>query len=449
MRMHVVEPVELRPGALAKLMLFLLPPLAVLGGRFPVVQVPGANLFAFRLAVLAAAFFPLLIDPRLRWLEDRASRVYAFVGAVWLFWGGLSLFWAAGTIAAVVDVLAVAFGFLTALTLANLRANSEEGFRWLLRGWVTGAVVAAVVATWEITTGGHLPGSWVSNTSPAVQRFVVVSTFDNPNNYGAFLLLVSTVVLYQMEAAASKLRRSILFVFVLWMFVLSVLTTSRVALVGVLSVLLVSLVRVRNKLTAAALILTFVGGLLAVLTYWAGDLAVIADLVQMGAGDLFLGRSSSDRLTLLRAGLDMTASTYGFGVGGGNFSYLMERDYAEYQAAGVIDPHNWWIEILSQYGVFVFTMYVAFLAYVTWFSVRSFRAAAPSARFLLPFVCAFVLSGFANSSYVLQPTNWLFLGTILMMVGRATREMNQLRANRREAEEAARVDSDPSDRADA
>jgi teichuronic acid biosynthesis protein TuaE len=418
---------EVRPGALACAVLFALPVLAAIGGRLPGIPVAGANLFAFRLAVMAGAFFPLLVDPRLRWLEDGAARFYVLVTGVWLFWGGLGLFWAAGTMAAVVDILGVAFGFLTVLTLANLRASTETGIRWLFRGWVAAALMAGVVAMWEFNTGQHLPGSWVNNTrGNLVQRFVVVSTFDNPNNYGAFLLLVSAVVLYQMETAASWLRRWGLFLFLLWMFVLAVLTTSRVALIGVLAVIVVYLMNsVKNKVAAVALVAVVFGGIIGALTYWAGDLALVTDMVRMSADDLISGRSSGDRIALLRAGLAMTAASYGFGVGGGNFSVLMDRGYVQYQSAGVVDPHNWWIEILSQYGVLVFVLYVAFLGYVAWFSVRSYRAKAPSARFLMAFVLAFVLSGFANSSYVLQTTNWLFLGTILMLASRAKQEMRR------------------------
>jgi teichuronic acid biosynthesis protein TuaE len=414
------------PGGLACAVLFSLPVLA--GGRLPVVPVGGVNLFAFRIAVLAASFFPLLTDPRLTWLQDKAVRLYALVGVVWIFWGILAVFWAAGTEAAVVNLMGVALGFLTVLALLNLRANTTRGLRWLFRGWVAAAVVAGSIGVWEFVTGQHLPGSWIDNTPARVQRLVVISTFDNPNNFGAFLLLVSAVALYQMETARSAVVRWSLFFFVLWLFVLAMLSTSKIAVLSILMVIGVYVVRaVRSRMTAVALVLAIAGGFVSSLIYLGGDLDLLTDIVAFAEGGLTLEQSTRSRVNLFLAGVDMTVSTYGLGVGGGNFSYLMERGYSRLWTRDIVDPHNWWMEILSQYGVVVFALYVGYLAYVALFSLRASRGEEPLSRFLLPFVLAFVLSGFANSSYVLQPTNWLFMGTILMMVSCTRAEVRRLR----------------------
>jgi teichuronic acid biosynthesis protein TuaE len=392
------------------------------------------NLFAFRIAVLAASFVPLLVNPRLEWLGDAAVRFYALVGVVWIFWGTLAVFWAAGTEPAVVNLLAVAFGFLTVLALLNLRANTTRGVRWLFRGWVAAAFVTGAIGVWEFVTGNHLPGSWIDNTPARVQRLVVISTFDNPNNFGAFLLLASTVVLYQMETARSMVLRWTLFVVVLWLFVLAVLSTSKIAVVAMLTVILVYVVRaVQHKAMAVGMVIALLGGFVASLTYLGGDLDLLTDVVAFAEGGLTLQQSTLSRVNLFLAGIDMTVSTYGLGVGGGNFSYLMERGYSELWTRDIVDPHNWWIEILSQYGVLVFALYVGFLAYVSLYSLRASRREGSLPRFLLPFVLAFVLSGFANSSYVLQPTNWLFLGTILMMVSCTKTSTRGSRANGRDA----------------
>jgi teichuronic acid biosynthesis protein TuaE len=425
---------DIGPGGMACAMLFALPIFAAIGGRLPVVPVAGVNLFAFRLAVLAASFFPLLVNPRLFWLRDGAVRFYALVGAVWIFWGTLAVFWAAGTEAAVVNLLAVAFGFLTVLALLNLRANTSRGIRWLFRGWVAAGLVAGSIGVWEFITGSHLPGSWIDNTPARVQRLVVISTFDNPNNFGAFLLLVSTVVLYQMETARSAVVRWTLFVFMLWLFVLAVLSTSKIAVLAILMVLAVYVMRtVQNKVMAVAVVTAIVSGFAASLTYLGSDLDLLTDIVAFAEGGLTIEQSTLSRVNLFLAGIDMTVSTYGLGVGGGNFSYLMARGYSELWTRDIVDPHNWWIEILSQYGVLVFALYVGFLVYVALFSLRASRGEGSLPRFLLPFVLAFVLSGFANSSYVLQPTNWLFLGTILMMVSRTKSEIEASRANGHDA----------------
>jgi O-antigen ligase len=237
-----------------------------------------------------------------------------------------------------------------------------------------------------------------------------------------------------METARSAVVRWTLFVFMLWLFVLAVLSTSKIAVLAILMVLAVYVMRtVQNKVMAVAVVTAIVSGFAASLTYLGSDLDLLTDIVAFAEGGLTIEQSTLSRVNLFLAGIDMTVSTYGLGVGGGNFSYLMARGYSELWTRDIVDPHNWWIEILSQYGVLVFALYVGFLVYVALFSLRASRGEGSLPRFLLPFVLAFVLSGFANSSYVLQPTNWLFLGTILMMVSRTKSEIEASRANGHDA----------------
>ena len=35
-------------------------------------------------------------------------------------------------------------------------------------------------------------------------------------------------------------------------------------------------------------------------------------------------------------------------------------NFAHYNTAGILNPHNWWLEILINYGIFVFIGYVIF-----------------------------------------------------------------------------------------
>ena len=216
--------------------------------------------------------------------------------------------------------------------------------------------------------------------------------------------------------------------FLLLSITLSVLTTSKVAVIGIVVVLALYLMHaVRNKFVAATLLLAIVVGVYAALTYLSGNLSLLAEFTVMGSEGLRWEGSNLGRLNLVLAGIDMTISTYGLGVGGGNFSYLIEGGYSNYVTGNIIDPHNWWIEVLSQYGVFVFSFYIAFFAYVFALSKRlSHKRLGVRPRFIGLFVVAFFLSGFGSSSYMLQATNWLFVGTMLMVISTLLRERRQV-----------------------
>jgi len=387
-------------------------------------------LFAFRFGVLVCALVPLVVNPRLSWLKDPPVRSYAVLGAIWVFWGGLTALWAGNIDAAVVDTLAVAFGFLTALALVNLRANTETGLRFLLGGWMAGAMLAAVIATWELTTGRHLPSKWVEDASPFVLRFVTVATFSNPNNYGAFLLLVTPMLLFQLEHIKAKVVRWLVILFLVVTVVLSVLTTSKVAVIGIAVVVPIYLFSMaRRKIAATALVLLVaVGGTVAFINL-ADEVPLVGEFMMIGEEGVQLEKSNLVRLNLVLAGIDMAGSTYGVGVGGGNFRYLIEGGYKDYYTGRVAVPHNWWVEVLSQYGIVVFSAYVGFIVYMFALSrYLSRQAVSPGVWHVSLFLVAFTLAGFATSYFVLQPTNWLYVATMLMMISAMNRTHERIRS---------------------
>ncbi len=51
--------------------------------------------------------------------------------------------------------------------------------------------------------------------------------------------------------------------------------------------------------------------------------------------------------------------TFGFGVGIGNVEYWMEN-FRVYETFGILNVHNWWVEILVNFGIFIFVRYVLF-----------------------------------------------------------------------------------------
>ena len=55
------------------------------------------------------------------------------------------------------------------------------------------------------------------------------------------------------------------------------------------------------------------------------------------------------RISIVQNGVSLLYSTAGFDVGAGNAEYYM-----------VTSPHNWWLEILINYGIFIFIGYAIF-----------------------------------------------------------------------------------------
>ena len=120
-------------------------------------------------------------------------------------------------------------------------------------------------------------------------------------------------------------------------------------------------------------------------------------------------RPTSDnmRKALFMNGIHFIKSTYGIGIGAGQFSAYIEKDKAPYETNHLSDPHNGIIEIASQYGIIVVLL-------LFWFYLdlikNYFRIAQSKERILA--LCYFITILIViniNSSFISSPINWFLL----------------------------------------
>lgn len=396
--------------------LFLLPILAVLGPHLGGVEAFGVTFFPYRIAVLAIALTSLALLPRLPWTRNRHMAYYLLLGCVWTVWALLGVLWARSQIAALRGAFAVAFGFLAFLAVANLESWKPHALRWLLRGWVAAAGVVAAVAIWELVTGNHLPGTWFASR-PRVSPTIIASTFDNPNNLGVFLLATVPVLLHVLENARAPAARASLVVFIALVLLMSVLTTSRVAVYGILLIGALYLLRRPHITKSDVATVLILAALIVLMPATNRLLSFLASIDSRFVTTFILHGSTLIRLNLFQIGVDMTTASFGAGVGGGNYPVILANThtYSDYFTSGIIDPHNWWIEILSEYGVIIFSAYSMFLVLLY---LRQ-RAALkqhlqPAIRHLPLFFVAFVLSGVGPSSFINLSWQWLYLAVLVV-----------------------------------
>ena len=65
------------------------------------------------------------------------------------------------------------------------------------------------------------------------------------------------------------------------------------------------------------------------------------------------------RLNLIKNGFIFLYRTCGFGTGAGNIEHWMSN-YGVYYTSDILNMHNWWMEILVSFGVFIFALYLIF-----------------------------------------------------------------------------------------
>lgn len=393
---------------------------AAVGASVLSVRIGGVTLYPFRLLVIAVLLATPMLQYRVSWLDESTPRLFVAVGFLWFVWGGLSVFWSPSFATGVEDVFAVGFGFAVGVALLILGTTQAVRLRWLRRGWVVAFLITGGIALWEIITGNHLPGDYVEQAPDYALQSIAISTFGNPNNYGAFLVICLPFLVVSSQKSRSRVVFIFFEVLILFLFFFLFMTGSRSALLGAvleIGVLVLFFGAWKRGVAALVGVLSIVIG-----ATYAGfslrDLQLIVSLQEMVSEGAFEQGSLRVRLGLTLNGLWMLARTFGFGVGAGGYEIVSQRLDLPYYTGGLVNPHNFWIEVSSEYGIFVGMMFVGMMGI---FFVRALREylsnKSPWSKAALLVLVGYFFASLANSTYMAQPTNWMAISSVMCMVG--------------------------------
>jgi teichuronic acid biosynthesis protein TuaE len=400
------------------------PVTAALGPNFPSMQVGGISLSSFRLLVGFTIGCLMLSGKGLIFDFDSSSKGFFRCGLFWVGWGLCALIW--GSIiwglhfdSSFLEVMAVAFGFLAGVVLLNLVFRTRNGLEALRLGWVLAFVASAIIAAWEFRTGSHLPGYQESLDAPAL-GLIVFSTFGNPNNYAAFLALCFPFLIWSVRS--SRGWRKCLYLFLtVSLPPIAMLTMGRLGLFAILleCVLLSVLGAYYSKRILTGLLA--VAGLSIALAVSAVVFPASFEKILSTSEDLGTIGQGGDRLNLVRNGLVFFERSYGAGVGPANFEHMMLAGQGPYATQGDVNPHNFWIEIASEYGLLVLLFFVAWLIFGAkriWKAHKAFvdrgdLKSQYAAEAMLLGLTGYVFAAMENSSYITQQSNWAFLASVL------------------------------------
>jgi teichuronic acid biosynthesis protein TuaE len=378
----------------------------------------GLQLYGYRMLVMLA--LPLLLfATRGRISLGKPARLFALTFYLWLVWGAASISWTPDVAAGFNEVMTVAFGAAAALVIALCCALVANGTDLLRRGWVVAYVATVIIAVWELSTHQHLPSSFAEAGVEGAGG-LVVATFGNPNNYAAFIVLAFPFIIWSLGMARGA-RWLFYLLLCLSVPVVLVLTAGRLGLVALVlqGATLMVLQRRRGASLKWFLPLAAIVMIIAVMMLQANPrvlskLLVIGDEVNRGSG--------SARLNLSLNGLQFTAESFGFGKGAGSFEQLILSGQGKLPTAHISNPHNFWIEVLSQYGLLVFSCLVGSLLYACSVVARLSRSASMrGANHYWPLVAlglglaGYWLVAVENSRFIPQPINWAFLGSVMAL----------------------------------
>ena len=420
-----------------------------LGAQILAVDIGIAKLSLYRISIALSVFFLLIAFIR----NDRTIKIYpndiatkyvSFFG-VWLAYSILSVMWATSLSGWVKGNYFIGIGFL-AILLIHLFIHTKADLLTLFKIVAGASLLHNVIGWTEILTGNYrfadlakLDKYGTFTTQPGSR--IPISIFANQNDYATLILASMFFVYLLLKVEKDYKRKSFYFVLLISSMYLIIRTDSRANLLALfLGVAFMVALKLKDLLSKRQIIGIATFGFLVVVV----GLLFVPAFQQLGykVASLLLdttneqGDSNNTRLNLIYNGFVFLAQTFGFGVGSGNIEYWMENN-AYFNISTKYNMHNWWMEILTGYGILIFIGYVILFILILNQLARVYQNSSDAfikqtAFVLFGYLGAFILSSISSASNLIIEWQWVIFGIIIAFCGYANKVQEIPYENRRE-----------------
>ena len=350
-------------------------------------------------------------------------RLYLKFLTIWLGYAFVSMMWAADKNAAVKNCIFLFTGISIVFFLVYYLRDIKH-LKWLYWLWLLMFMALIPVGLWEVITGNHLVMSNLLEEDRLLLKFVPTTVFTNQNDYATYIALTLPMVLVWIRYYPKLYSRVLgVLVFTTGLFLL-LMTTSRASYIAFfmgVAFWFIFLLNLKKKIKTLAIV-----GSICILAILAlpEQIKYSLEIVESEMSSLSdfgsqagYGGSETIRPNLIKNALYFTIKSAGFGVGAGNAEYYMEN-YKIYPVSFVTNVHNWWIEILVNYGVFIFAGYV--FLYLT-LLLNLWRVYKTGLNLTERMLCeallvglvSFFMASISSSSIVALSPQWIFCGFVL------------------------------------
>jgi teichuronic acid biosynthesis protein TuaE len=354
----------------------------------------------------------------------RVKPYFWFFG-LWLVYAVASLIWASDKTLAIRDICFLATGVLQTVVIVYYLVDPNHLLRlyeiWLC---VLGACVG--IGIWEITTGNHLAVSALVNYQseyPGVLEYDRIkywptAVFHNPNDFATILALSVPFVVVWIKYNRRLLYRIFGVGLLLASLFVLIFTESRANYYAVLLGLafqFVVLQKTCGKIVSGVTVTLILLGLLL-----AAPLNIIEtfSFVKNQLTSLTF-ENLTVRRNLSMYALQSLITTYGVGLGAGNVEVFIEG--LTHDTEGITNLHNWWLEILADYGIIIFIGYALFYMSILLNLHRVFQKANTRgermlAEALLTGLVGFAIGAVSSSSVLAILPMWMYFGFALALL---------------------------------
>lgn len=367
----------------------------------------GHGLQPARLLTICA--FPIALFAAIK--SNKDLRMYAYEGLfmfVWVIWALLSLRVARNLTESVKQCIYLVVHIAFFFEILVFAARARQPLASILAGWIGMIMLTVPVALFEFATDFHLPvsvqesGSIMNFGYTQMERRFASVTFGNLNAYNQVICFCLPFVLYTVLYAREQWKR----------------------LLGLAVWAILAYIILRNASRGAMLCLLVSGMLFAyyyfrsgrhrILMLLAGSVVALVGIFVLASQFEFLaerltsqGGHDTGRVENIVVGLQALLDSYLFGIGVGNYSVVLGKEYG----IAIPAPHNLLLEVIVIYGVIIFIGFL--LLFVHAFHIAQ-RGGRDTLRFFILMLACLGTSFFIDSGHLAKVPTWAFLASLFV-----------------------------------
>lgn len=383
----------------------------IIAGSFSI-DLGFANLSIFRILIIILAIALTITsfksDRDVIILNNNKNRLSIEIMIIWLGYALLTIFWVKDYSIWFKEVYFLGIGIICIIIFCNVFKNSDD-ILICFRIIAIMIIIHNIIGWSEVITGNYLFLN--SNLIYYAKVKYPVSMFGNTNDFATFLMMSVFFLYICIMNSKYLVFKSICAVTLLSSVALLIFTNSRANWVGlILGFTAFAILMMKNKkMRLLAFLIALVICMVIIF-----NIDLLSNYINLAIKKTDLNTSNNSvliRINLLKNGAAFLTKTYWLGTGAGNSVYWMEH-YSIYNTLGIASMHNWWMEILTNYGIFIFLLYIIFyFNLIKTFYKRYLASNNKIDRTLsLGIICCligYLLGGISSSSNI--DTEWLWV----------------------------------------
>ena len=413
-------------------------PLIVVFGNFSItgIEIAGLTLNLYR--VLIPVFFVILFVFSIKdkacisIKPDSTEKKLYWMMLIWLLYGAVSivLFPYADFHDGLLELLALLLGTISVAVVCML--CRENTWDYLIVGIKIAVIVVGVIAMYEIITANHLSTSRFSDPefirlykeiigeeAGDIKWHLATSVFYNENDCSAMLAIFSAFFLIDNKDNHKLWKRIINLFGLALIFSIMIFNNAFICFVafviGVIIALVFEVKGVINRiipiivLVVTRLFVALLSKILDINTGLAGTLLAQLDNNANGMGSLYL-RINTYKVTLY----ETFATSKGMGFGAGSFS----KYFGQFVDSHMImsNPHCFWFEILAEYGIVVFLLFVCILVMMmAKLIIKYYKTRDSRCILIIAAGASLIIASVAPSSFLTYGYYWILIGLAVFL----------------------------------